>query len=67
MKHTEVKEDNDETMINTPEGFDARISSFNSALFSWNPLKTSAKIKLDEDCLRAQSTGGNGFKTTIGT
>ena len=27
MNNTEVKEDNDEIMINTPEGFDARNSS----------------------------------------
>lgn len=37
------------------------------ALFSWNPAKTSAKIKLDPECLRAKSTEGNGFKTTVGT
>lgn len=54
-------------MINPPDGFDARTLSSILALFTWNPAKTSPKIKLDQDCLKAKSLEGNGFKTTIGT
>lgn len=54
-------------MINTPEGFDARTSAYHLALFCWDVNKTSHKIKLDPECLRAKSTEGNGFKTTMGT
>ena len=45
-----IKEDT-QAMINPPDGFDARNSLLNSALFSWNPEKTSVKLTLDEDCL----------------
>ena len=37
------------------------------ALFSWNPAKTSYKLKLDPECLKAKSSEGNGFKTTLGS
>lgn len=61
-----IKEDT-QAMINPPDGFDARNSLLNSALFSWNPEKTSVKLTLDEDCLICTSKEGSGFKTTIGT
>jgi len=32
-------------MINVPEGFDARTNFINSALFSWDPAKTSNKLQ----------------------
>ncbi len=37
------------------------------AIFTWDAAKTSNKIKLDPECLKAKSTEGNGFKTTMGT
>jgi len=43
-------------MINPPEGFDARNISIIIALFIWDVNKTSHKIKLDTDCLKAKST-----------
>lgn len=54
-------------MINIPEGFDARNYHHHLALFNWNPVKTSNKIKLDNEMLKAKSTEGNGFKTTLGS
>ncbi len=39
-------EDTD-SMINVPDGFDSRIYINNKALFTWNPLKTSNKLKLN--------------------
>jgi hypothetical protein len=54
-------------MISPPEGFDARKNHLRLALFNWDVAKTSNKIKLDTDCLRAKSIEGNGFKTTMGT
>ena len=55
-----------ETMINVPDGFDARILSINEALFTWNPDRISTKLKLDEELLTCQSTTGSGFKTALG-
>lgn len=37
------------------------------AMFTWNPLKTSLKLALNEDNLRCSSIDGSGFKTTLGT
>jgi hypothetical protein len=45
--NAEEKQDDDETMINTPEGFDARRTNCITAIFTWNSAKTSGKIKLD--------------------
>lgn len=39
----------------------------NSAMFTWNPAKTSAKLGLNEDYLKCTSKDGSGFKTTLGT
>jgi len=46
----DIKIDNEEIMINCPDGFDARTFFFNTqALFSWNHQKTSNKLSfLDE-------------------
>lgn len=39
----------------------------NSAMFTWNPLKTSPKLTLNEDNLKCSSKDGSSFKTTLGT
>lgn len=67
MSSNEEKQDNEQVMISPPEGFDARKNHLRLALFNWDVAKTSNKIKLDTDCLRAKSIEGNGFKTTMGT
>lgn len=56
-----------ETIINPPDGYDTRKFCFNKAMFTWNPLRTSHKLALNEDNLRCQSKDGSGFKTTLGT
>ena len=58
-------EDND-TMINVPDGFDARTFLKIVALFTWNPDRVSTKLKLNDESLICQSTTGSGFKTVLG-
>lgn len=39
----------------------------NLAMFTWNPLRTSSKLLLNEDNLKCTSKDGSAFKTTLGT
>lgn len=59
-------EDNDD-MIDTPEGYESRTHPSHAAMFSWNPDKASSKMRLDPDQRICQATKANGFKSVLGT